>query len=251
MGLRRGGGGKGRGGGAPPLPGQAGEPLDPAGALRPSRPHAACRHPPHRGGSGPRGALCRADPGPGRAEAHPAGAGPPCGAAAEGCGGVLPHRAPGPPLQRPVRGGRGRSLLGREAQYRHPGHSSPLYPGGTGRLRCPPGHPGGRQAPRGDGLPPHRPAEPPEGAHRPGDGRPLPAPADGHPHRGRRHRRRDGGGSPGDGDPGLPPPHPGPGPLRPGYLRHAPLPGRAHGAQGLRRGRPRRAAAAGHRRRPV
>ena len=218
MGLRRRGGGEGRGGGAPPLPGQAGEPLDSARALRPPCPHAPRRPPPQRGGGRPRGALCRADPGPGRAEAHPAGARPPGGATAARCGSLLPHGTPGPEVQRPVRGGRRRGFLGRQAQYRHEGRPPPLYPGGAGRLRRAPGHPGGRQAPRGDGLPPHRPAEPPATAHRPGDGRPLPAPADGHPHRERRRRRRDGGGAPGDGDPGLPPPHPGPGPLRPGHL---------------------------------
>ena len=77
--------------------------------------------------------------------------------------------------QRPILLERGRPV--REGGDQRP--PPPLHPGASGLLRRASRHPHRRQAPRGHGLPPQSPPEPPPGADRPGGGHPLRDPAGG------------------------------------------------------------------------
>ena len=137
-------------------------------ALRPAPRRLRAGHPPRGGGGGSRRALLRPGSGPLRRAAHPAGAGLGRGAAGGGRGAVLGDGAAGCGVQRPVRRGRGRGLLRRQAEHRHPGPPPPLYSGGPGLPRRAGEHSLRREAPCGHGLPPAGPEEPAPGAHRSG-----------------------------------------------------------------------------------
>ena len=203
------------------------------------------------GGRRARGPLLRPGPGQVRRPAHSAGAGVERGAPPGGRGAVLVHRDPGHGVQRPVRRGRCRGLLRREAEHRHPGPPPPLHPGDPGVPRRAGEHPGGRQAPRGYRLPPPDPDLPPAGAGGPGLRYPLRPQADRAGGSGGACDRPGGGGA----RRALPPPRPaggpGPGQQRPGHLPDAPRRRGAHGAQAPGGRGPHRAPPAGHRPDPV